>query len=55
MNLKKNNYVEKEKKHSQEELSTSKKLSLQDQLEVFAKIIVDIYFENLLKQSNEKK
>jgi hypothetical protein len=55
MNFKKKKHVKKQTDKSKQKVKNGSTLTVQDQLEMFAKIIVDIYFENLQKNSNEEK
>jgi hypothetical protein len=55
MNFKKKKHVKKQTDNSKQKKSTNNNLAIREQLEIFANIIVDIYFETLLKNSNEEK
>ena len=55
MNAKKKNYVKKQQTTDQEKATIRKTISMQEQLKLFANIVVDIYFENLSNYTNEKK
>ena len=55
MNSKNKKYVKKQQGTIQQKSTNKKTLSIQEQLKLFANIIVDIYIENLSNNNHEQK
>ena len=55
MNFKKKKHVKKETDNLKQIEKNNSALTVRDQLEMFANIVVDIYFENIQKKINEEK